>query len=188
MDDFRFLKATFFLAGLMLVVTMGSIACGPAAGVPATPGAGSPTVSPVTSPSPGTPGVTVTSTVTLTPGAAVTATTPITGTPSPYLSPGGTPYSKPTDCPNLESRLYALSLASQPQEYARDHNLYYADGRVRVVIDLNSPNGELPAGYDIKEETRNDGLVQALVLLPDLCRLSNEPQVRYVSVPLGPMR
>lgn len=96
--------------------------------------------------------------------------------------PSATPY-KPADCPKLESRLYQLVTAPNPTEFARTSDLAYADGSVRVVIELRSKDESLPPGYSIKVETRSNELVQASVPLNELCKLSNEPQVKFIREP-----
>ncbi len=91
-------------------------------------------------------------------------------------------------CPNLESRLYNLTTATDPATYATDNGLYFADGKVRAVVELQNADTVLPSGYNAVTETRNGALVQALVPVAELCRLSNESQVRYVRAPFEPGR
>lgn len=93
---------------------------------------------------------------------------------------------KQEDYPNLESRLFELSISKNPAEYAATYGLYYAEGLVRVVIELKSQDESLPAKYSIQVESHYENIVQALVPIKELRRLSNEPQVKYVRTPLEP--
>ncbi|MFH1486127.1 MAG: hypothetical protein ABIH46_08655 [Chloroflexota bacterium] len=97
--------------------------------------------------------------------------------------PPATP-SKPAECPNLESRLLQLVASPDPAEFAAKSGLTYADGSVRVVIEMGSRDQELPQGYSAKIETRSNGLIQAMVPLEELCGLSSEPSVGLIRAPL----
>lgn len=94
---------------------------------------------------------------------------------------------KPADCPNLESRLYQLATAPDPADFASRNGLSYNDGAVRVVIELTGKDQDLLKGYSINVEMRSNDTVQASVGVKDLCKLSNEPQVKSIRVPFKPI-
>jgi len=88
------------------------------------------------------------------------------------------------DYPNLETRLYELSIARNPARYAATHKLYYIEGKVRAVIELVSEDAEIPSTYHLQIEVRHGRLVQALVPISELRPLSKEPAVRLIRTPL----
>lgn len=148
----------FIIAGVATMTIIVFIGCAPAA-----------------QPTPTVPAATLTATV-------VVSTTP----PVTPLAVTATP--SQADCPKLESRLYQLAIAGDPAAFAESHRLYYVDGNTRVVIELQSPDENLPEGYTILVETRRGASVRALVPIKDLCRLSNESKVRFIQVPMEPVR
>ncbi len=87
----------------------------------------------------------------------------------------------------LESVLYQLTQSTQPNEFATERGLYVKNGKVRVVIELENKTGTIPAGYGIVEETRYDGLVQAMVPINRLIEVSREQGVKVVRVPNKPV-
>jgi hypothetical protein len=89
------------------------------------------------------------------------------------------PPAKAADCPRLESRLYQLVQAADPASFAAEAQLEYADGRVRVIVELVSVDEPMPA-YGQIEEARYQGLVRAAISLDHLCALSNDPAVAAV--------
>ncbi len=122
------------------------------------------------------------------PGAPPATPAPTEASPTPPPSATQTPTPKQAGCPNLESRLYRLTTADDPAAYAAGSGLQYSEGRVRVVIEFQGPNDSLPAGYDVAVEARQGNLVQARAPVQDLCRISNEPNVRFVRAPIEPVR
>jgi len=88
---------------------------------------------------------------------------------------------------NLESVLYQLTQSTQPNEFAKERGLYVKNGKVRVVIELENKTGTIPPGYGIVEETRYDGLVQAMVPINRLIEISREQGVKVVRVPNKPV-
>lgn len=87
------------------------------------------------------------------------------------------------DYPNLETRLYKLSISPDPAKYAATHGIYYAEGRVRVVIELADEGVTIPESYHIQVEDRYKNFIQALVPVKVLRPLSNEPGVKSVRLP-----
>lgn len=87
------------------------------------------------------------------------------------------------DYPNLESQLFQLATVKDPEKFAYTHNLKYKDGMVQVEIEL-VPGQALPGGYTIQVETQYENLVQARVAVKDLLKLSKEPQIKFIRVPM----
>jgi hypothetical protein len=73
--------------------------------------------------------------------------------------------------------------APDPAAFAAQHGITYADGRVRVEIDLAAAEGDLPAAYGLVVEARYRQLVQALAPVETLCDLANDPRVNVVRPP-----
>lgn len=90
---------------------------------------------------------------------------------------------KPTDCPQLESRLYELMVAADPARAAADLGLTYEDGRVRVIVELADAATPIPQHPDLVVEGRFSNLVQGRVPPATLCALSRLPDVRFVRAP-----
>lgn len=89
------------------------------------------------------------------------------------------------ECPHLESSLLNLSVSEDPEAFAQSHLLFYAENATRATIELLTPNDDTSflSEYNAHIETQTESLVQALVPLPDLCALSNDPQVKFVHAP-----
>jgi hypothetical protein len=87
------------------------------------------------------------------------------------------------DCSRLDSTLRALVASPEPERVAAERNLHYVDGRVRVIIELVASSTAAPPDPSIIPEGRYGRLLQALVLVGDLCRLSTEPGVRRIRIP-----
>jgi hypothetical protein len=85
------------------------------------------------------------------------------------------------DFPHLQEQLFALSIAQRPEDFAQTNQLDYKDGKVWVKIELKNAQEPLPPGYNIVTDTRVGNLVQAWIDLKELRKLSQEPQVEYVS-------
>ena len=86
--------------------------------------------------------------------------------------------------PRLGSVLSQMISADNPQDFARVHNLFMQDGKVRVVVELANENANLPE-YVI-EEIRYENRVQALVQIDKLEALSKETNVSFIRLPLEP--
>ena len=84
---------------------------------------------------------------------------------------------------HLQSVLYQLKQSTQPIKFATQHGLYVKNGKVRVVIELVTKTETLPTGYGIVEETRYDGLVQAMVPINNLIKISEIQGVKVVRIP-----
>jgi hypothetical protein len=99
-----------------------------------------------------------------------------------------TPRPHSSECPNLESRLYDLTVAQDPENLAQTKGLFYENGATRVVIQLATPEADTSflAEYGVQIETQTGSLVQALVPPERLCDLSNDPRVKFVREPQAP--
>lgn len=95
---------------------------------------------------------------------------------------------KREDYPNLETRLFEISIAKNALEYAEKHGLDYKEGKVRVEIEFISSTESLPAGYTFEVELQYENIVQAFVPVEQLRSLSKESQVRAIKVPLQPIK
>lgn len=100
------------------------------------------------------------------------------------LTPSFTASPTKAGCPKLEDRLYQLTISPDPTTLAARSNLYYDQGRVRVIIELPSAESPAPSGYGLTVESRAQGLVQALVPIDALCALAADPLVKSVRAPL----
>jgi len=94
---------------------------------------------------------------------------------------------KREDYPNLETRLFELSISKSPKEYAKKHGLDYKEGKVRVEIELISSES-LPAGYTFEVELQYENIIQVFVPVEQLRSLAKEPQVKAIRVPLKPIK
>ena len=97
---------------------------------------------------------------------------------------------KEMEYPKLESRLYKLMKSKDPASYAIQNRLYYSKGSVRVIMELASEDTPLPKNYLIQVEGRYGNLVQVVVPLKLLGKLSQSPGIKYIrpsylSLPLG---
>ncbi len=86
----------------------------------------------------------------------------------------------------LESVLYQLTQAQNPDEFAEKHGIYLENGKVRVVIELKNETATIPGGYGIIEESRHENLVQALVPMDKLITLAEDLGIVYLRTPLKP--
>lgn len=96
---------------------------------------------------------------------------------------------KDATCPHLDSRLYQLSVASDPEDFARTHNLTYSEGTVQAVMLLKDAEADLDfaKAFGVEIEERYQDQVQIRVPVESLCSLSNHPSVRYVQPPSLPV-
>ena len=86
--------------------------------------------------------------------------------------------------PKLESILWEMITANNPEEFALSHNLYIQDGKVKVVIELTNETALLP-DY-VVEENRYKKNIQAIVPIEKLAELSYETNVTFIRAPLKP--
>ncbi|MEM2921683.1 MAG: hypothetical protein QXF26_05125 [Candidatus Bathyarchaeia archaeon] len=70
--------------------------------------------------------------------------------------------------------------------FATNHGLDVEGERIKVVIELNSEDAEIPQGYNLRIEARKGRLVQAVVSIKNIRGLAKLPQVKYIGVPQKP--
>lgn len=85
--------------------------------------------------------------------------------------------------PKFESILSQLISSDNPQDFAKNHNLFMKNGRIRVMIELSDETA-LP-DYII-EETRYEKNVQIMVPIEKLEELSMETNVIFIRTPSKP--
>ena len=94
----------------------------------------------------------------------------------------------PQPCPRLEERLFRLAVSADPEAFASQAGLYYREGRLRVIAELESPQAPSPSLPGLVVEARAAELVQALVPPDRLCSLASAEGVRLVRSPVEPTR
>jgi hypothetical protein len=87
----------------------------------------------------------------------------------------------------LQRGLFDLATAEDPEALARKKGLELYP-MVRVVLELQDPEAELPEDVPILVEDRVDGTVQALVPIDRLLSLAKRPEIQYIRLPVRPRR
>jgi hypothetical protein len=103
------------------------------------------------------------------------------------------PPPKPDEYAKLDSRLYNLAVAKNPEAYAQSADLTYKDSLVLVVIDVEDQEwvgdlkwavealgGHLGTGYE--------NLIQARVPVTALLKLAKHPRVVFMRPPVRTRR
>jgi hypothetical protein len=85
----------------------------------------------------------------------------------------------------LDSLLYALTLAPDWHDFARERGLALGGLRIKVIVELASPD-MVPQGYHLIEEARSENLMRVLVPVRELIRLAHDPAVGFVRLPYVP--
>jgi hypothetical protein len=88
----------------------------------------------------------------------------------------------------LSSMLYRLALSPDPDGFAKRHDIFLGDHRVRVYIflDPSTPEPErtkLLKAHGITIEKGSDDMLRGLAAIDQLIPLSEEPAVRYIRLP-----
>jgi len=96
---------------------------------------------------------------------------------------------KREEYPNLDSRLWGLVTAQQPEEFAKKHLLKYREGKVQVEVELASEERVSAVRWGIETlggviEGSFERLIQASVPVSALLRLSKHPDIRSIRAPL----
>lgn len=99
-------------------------------------------------------------------------------TQKPSVSPG--------DYPKLASVLFQLTQADDPEEFSTQHDLAYQQGRVQVMLELQSGQNTLPTGYNLEVTSQYQNRFDVLVPVAELLRLAKELQIRSIRLPLKP--
>jgi hypothetical protein len=97
---------------------------------------------------------------------------------APATDTGG----RPVTCPRLDSRLYQLSQATDPELFAKNSGFELRATRARVVIELRE-GASIPTGYDVVIDGRFGRLVDAWVSIAQLCSLAQQTDVTSVRPP-----
>jgi hypothetical protein len=95
---------------------------------------------------------------------------------------------KPPKELKLSSILYKLAVASEPEKFAKRHDVFLTEGKVRVFISFNptSSNSErdkLTENYNFIVEKKSNDLLRALVPMDRLIPLSKEAVVWSIRLP-----
>ena len=85
----------------------------------------------------------------------------------------------------LDSLLYALTLAPDWHDFARERGLALFGMRIKVIVELASPDAVLQ-GYHLIEEARSENLMRVLVPVSELLRLAEDPAAGFVRLPYVP--
>jgi len=101
------------------------------------------------------------------------------------------PPPKREDYPKLQSQLFELATAKDPESYAKRHGLNYEDGTVQVEIEVQDPNWVEDLRWAIDAlggwvETSYESLIQARLPLRALLKLAKHPRVLLIRAPVKP--
>jgi hypothetical protein len=96
------------------------------------------------------------------------------------------PSVSPDDYPKLANILFQLTQADDPGQFATEHELSYAQGRVQVTIDLEKGQTALPSGYNLEITSQFQNKYDVLIPISELLKLAQEPQIRTIRPPLKP--
>jgi hypothetical protein len=100
--------------------------------------------------------------------------------------PGVKPPKPPEDV-RLDSGLYALMLMPDWYEFAPQQKLELWGLRVRVIVELVSPEAQLAPTHNLIIEARSpSGLMRVLVPIHQLVTLARDPAVKFVRPPAQP--
>ena len=94
---------------------------------------------------------------------------------------------KNEECPQLDSKLYELSLMEDPIPTAEQWGFRIEDGKVFVVLELADEETEIPDGFGLEIGTRVGAQVQVLVPFDELCNLANTEEVIAIRQPIEPV-
>jgi len=94
---------------------------------------------------------------------------------------------KPPEELKLTSTLYELSKAPDTEKFAKEHNIYFSKGLVRVYILFNpgssiSEREEIIKKYNITVEKKAENLSRALVPAKQLIPMSKEPVIDFIKL------
>jgi len=95
---------------------------------------------------------------------------------------------KPPKGLKLSSILYELAVASEPEKFAKKHDIFVIEGEVRVFISFDpasssSERGKLAENYNFTVEKKSDDLSRALVPIDRLIPLSKESAIWSILLP-----
>jgi hypothetical protein len=95
---------------------------------------------------------------------------------------------KPPKGLRLSSILYELAIAPGPEKFAKKHDIFLTNGKVRVFISFNpaSSNSErekLAESYHFMVEKKSNDILRALIPIDRLIPLSKESVVWSIRLP-----
>jgi len=98
----------------------------------------------------------------------------------------------PLELKKLESVLYEFLKATDREDFARTHRMFFREGRVRVYIDIDpgaSPTEKesLVKAYRIEIEKESDNSLRVTVPVEGLASLAEEKLILSVRLPDKPM-
>ena len=88
----------------------------------------------------------------------------------------------------LSSMLYELAISQDPEYFAKKHNIFLSEDRIKVYI-FYDPGISLSEEettfkeYNIMIEKKSNGLIRALVPINKLIPLSQDPVIRSIRLP-----
>jgi len=93
----------------------------------------------------------------------------------------------------LTSILYELAIASEPENFAKQHEIFLSNGRVRVFIffnpaSLSSEREKIVENYKLVFEKKSNDLLRALVPIDGLIPMSKESIIWSIRLPDRPIK
>ncbi|RJQ14132.1 MAG: hypothetical protein C4560_12740 [Nitrospiraceae bacterium] len=103
-----------------------------------------------------------------------------------------TQHKQPGEYAKLSSVLYELTLAADRENFAKQHDIFLSNGKVRVFIIFDpasddSKREEIIKSHGIVEEKKSKDLLRASVPVEALTSLSKEPIIRSIKLPDKPV-
>lgn len=86
----------------------------------------------------------------------------------------------------LASNLYGLLFAEDPADYAHQKGIQIKEGKVKVIIELETRNAQLPQTCDLVVESRSKNLARAWVSIEQLIVLAEEDEIGFIRTPHQP--
>ena len=80
-------------------------------------------------------------------------------------------------CPGVDSQLYQITQAPDPQELARQFQVEVKDGKIQVLLVLADPDTAFLQDYDVQTGAKYGTKVQAFVPIGRLCELASTDRV-----------
>ena len=93
----------------------------------------------------------------------------------------------------LTSILYELAIASEPENFAKQHDIFLSNGRVRVFIffdpaSSSSEREKIVENYKLVFEKKSNALLRALVPIDGLIPMSKESIIWSIRLPDRPIK
>lgn len=100
-----------------------------------------------------------------------------------FILPVGSCSAQAISSSKLSSELIQLAESENPEEFARQHGLPIIDGSIKVTIVTTNGFPNITERYELKAVKRHKNLIEAVVSIEDLLRLSREKEIEYVRRP-----